>query len=100
MELIILELMLVLQLDHLVEEGSKIEFRIVDQGKGIDPEIRDSIFEPFVTSSSVIGRGMGLTIAKHSANCLGGTIDICDRDGGGIAAVVTLPLGTEEEPED
>ena len=72
-------------------------FRVLDRGKGIDDEIRDSVFEAFVSSSSVVGRGMGLTIARHSANCLGGTISLEDREGGGAQAVVTLPL-EEEEP--
>ena len=76
------------------------EFRILDRGKGIDPEIKDSIFEPFVTSSSIIGRGMGLTIARHSVSCLGGTIKVADREDGGVAAVVTLPLSADNEPDE
>jgi DNA-binding response OmpR family regulator len=77
-----------------------IELKVLDEGKGLDPEIKDAIFEPFVTSSSVIGRGMGLTIARHSAQCLGGSIEVEDREDGGVAAVVTLPLHEENESED
>ena len=83
------------------EDGEEsIELWVLDDGKGIDPELKDGIFEPFVTSSSVIGRGMGLTIARHSAQCLGGTIEVMDREEGGVAAVVTLPLQTENEPDE
>ena len=83
------------------EDGNPtIELWVLDDGRGIDAELKDSIFEPFVTSSSVIGRGMGLTIARHSAQCLGGTIEVMDRDEGGVAAVVTLPLDTDGEPEE
>jgi DNA-binding response OmpR family regulator len=90
-----------LQVNLLDKEGaSHIELKVLDNGKGIDPEIKDGIFEPFVTSSSVIGRGMGLTIARHSAQCLGGSIEVMDRDEGGVEAVVTLPLSTENEPEE
>ncbi len=74
--------------------------KVQDQGKGIDPEIKDSIFEPFVTSSSVIGRGMGLTFARHSVKCLGGLLTVNEREGGGIEAVVTLPLNPETELEE
>jgi CheY-like chemotaxis protein len=85
-----------LQIRKIEEEGKEmLEFLVLDRGRGIDPEIRDSIFEPFVTSSSTVGRGMGLTIARHSVNCLGGTIEVTDREGGGIAARVVLPV----EPE-
>jgi DNA-binding response OmpR family regulator len=92
---------IVLEIKLAEKEGTgQIELSVIDQGKGIDPEIKDGIFEPFVTSSSVIGRGMGLTIARHSAQCLGGTIEVKDRDGGGASAVVTLPLGSDNESED
>jgi DNA-binding response OmpR family regulator len=82
------------------EANGNVIFKVLDQGKGIDPGIKDSIFEPFVTASSVIGRGMGLTIARHSASCLGGTIEVDDREGGGTEAVVTLPIGSEPESTD
>jgi len=75
-----------------------LQISVMDKGKGIDPTIRDSIFEPFVTSSSTIGRGMGLTIARHSVKCLGGSIEISDRKGGGTKVTILLPL-TEEEPD-
>lgn len=73
-----------------------LELSVLDKGKGIDPDIRDSIFEPFVTSSSVIGRGMGLTIAQHSVKCLGGDIEVFDRKGGGTKVTIQLPLVEEE----
>ena len=89
-----------LQISKFSEDGTEqIEFLILDRGKGIDPEIREGIFEPFVTSSSTIGRGMGLTIARHSVNCLGGTITVEDRDGGGTVARVALPLEEESREE-
>lgn len=80
------------------ESEAGMQLRVLDRGKGIDEDIRDSIFEPFVSSSSVIGRGMGLTIARHSVTCLGGTIEVADRTNGGTQAVVTLPIQNEEPP--
>lgn len=73
-----------------------LQIAVLDKGKGIDPDIRDSIFEPFVTSSSVIGRGMGLTIARHSVKCLGGSINVADRKGGGTRVTLLLPLKESE----
>jgi len=82
------------------ENTDILELKVLDRGKGIDPELKDSVFEPFVTSSSVIGRGMGLTIARHSVNCLGGTIEVGDRKGGGTQVLVELPLAAEGEGEE
>jgi two-component system sensor histidine kinase/response regulator len=76
---------------------NKLIIAIMDRGKGIDPDIRDSIFEPFVTSSSVIGRGMGLTIARHSVECLEGTIEVGDREDRGTMVTILLPLTPDEE---
>lgn len=72
---------------------------VVDRGSGIDDTIRDSIFEPFVSSSSVIGRGMGLTIVRHGINCLGGTVQLRDGEDGGTVAEVRLPMDADEESE-
>lgn len=82
------------------EDEDFLILKVQDRGKGIDPEIKDSIFEPFVTSSSVIGRGMGLTFARHSVKCMGGLLTVNDREGGGTEAVVKLALNPETELED
>ncbi|MGC9450844.1 MAG: hybrid sensor histidine kinase/response regulator [Oceanipulchritudo sp.] len=88
------------RLEVSMEEGDgsgELVLEVLDRGRGIDPEIKDSVFEPFVTSSSTIGRGMGLTIAQHSVNCLGGIIDLSDREGGGTTATVRLPVETDSD---
>ena len=78
-----------------------VEFKVVDNGKGIDKTIQDSVFDPFVSSSSVVGRGMGLTIARHAINCLGGEIELLPRDSGGAEAVITLEIESPDpEPDE
>jgi two-component system sensor histidine kinase/response regulator len=76
------------------EEGRSKEMIITvrDYGKGLDPEIEESIFEPFVSSFSAIGRGMGLTIVRHSANCLGGSVKVTSAEDKGTLATFTVPL--------
>ncbi len=83
-----------------VAANNYLEITVMDRGKGIDPDIRDSVFEPFVTSSSVIGRGMGLTIARHSVTCLNGTIEALDREGGGTILKIRLPLDNPQPEAD
>jgi two-component system sensor histidine kinase/response regulator len=73
--------------------GEKIlEIRVDDQGGGIGEDIRDRMFEPFVSSKRTVGVGMGLTIARHSLRSLGGEVSLVPRAGGGASAVLVHPV--------
>jgi CheY-like chemotaxis protein len=74
------------------EEGRYVEIRIVDHGRGIDPEIRDKMFEPFVSTKNTVGVGMGLTVARHALRNLGGEVNLTDTPGGGATAVLVHPV--------
>ena len=83
----------------LVERSGKDQFlqvRIDDQGRGIDHEIRDRVFEPFVSTKQTVGVGMGLTIARHALRNLDGEVTLTDREGGGTSAILLHPL--EQKP--
>lgn len=69
-----------------------VEVRIEDRGSGISPKIRDTMFEPFVSSKETVGVGMGLTVARHALRNMGGEITVTDRPGGGSSAVLLHPL--------
>ena len=69
-----------------------IEVRIEDRGSGISQKIRDTMFEPFVSSKETVGVGMGLTVARHALRNMGGEITVTDRAGGGSSAVLLHPL--------
>ncbi|MEO6873484.1 MAG: ATP-binding protein, partial [Opitutaceae bacterium] len=73
-----------------------VEIRIDDHGRGMDPEIRDRVFEPFVSTKHTVGVGMGLTIARHSLRNLDGEVMLSDREGGGTSATLIHPL--EQKP--
>ena len=69
----------------------RIELVVADDGPGLDPEIRDSVFEPGTSSSGSTGLGLG--IARRVASSLGGEVQI-DAEVGvttGAAFVVSLP---------
>ncbi len=74
------------------EEGRLVEIRVVDHGHGIDPEIRDKMFEPFVSTKNTVGVGMGLTVARHALRNLGGEVSLVDTAGGGATAVLVHPV--------
>lgn len=77
----------------LSEEGSSmLNVLVIDNGKGIKPEIHDTIFEPFITTKTSVGRGMGLTIARHTIRNLGGDVIIDDNPDGGAIATITHPI--------
>ena len=50
-----------------------IEIRVSDNGPGIDPALRDHIFEPFV-SSKKNGQGLGLALVNKLVRDMGGRI--------------------------
>ena len=64
-------------------EGNQLVVEIVDDGRGIPPEIQPRIFEPFFTTKSVgSGTGLGLIISNRIvADRHGGEIEFESRPG-------------------
>ncbi len=77
------------------QEGTNVEFSVIDTGEGIPSEIRERIFEPFVTYGKARGTGLGLAIVKKIVDDHGATIQVYSETGKGSRFVVRLPL-TEE----
>ena len=73
-----------------------IKISVHDEGPGINPDERESIFEPFQRGESANrttkGAGLGLAICKHLVEAHGGTIWIEDHDGTGTTMAFTLPI--------
>ena len=67
------------------------ELRIIDQGPGIPPEVREHLFEPFFTTKHR-GTGLGLPTARRILQGHGGTIELDCPPAGGTVAVVRLPV--------
>ncbi|HEY0840540.1 MAG TPA: HAMP domain-containing sensor histidine kinase [Vulgatibacter sp.] len=72
-------------------EADSIALRVSDTGAGVDPEIRDRIFEPLVTAKSG-GVGLGLALCRSLAERHGGSIDLGPSVLGGATFVVRLPV--------
>ena len=72
-------------------EADRAILRVIDEGPGFDPSVRESAFDRFVTAdpSRAGGAGLGLAIAKGIVTAHGGGIAIEDGPGGRVA--VTLP---------
>jgi two-component system, sensor histidine kinase and response regulator len=79
--------------------GPFVEISVDDEGRGIDPEIRDHMFEPFTSTKHTVGVGMGLTIAQHALQSLGGEINLVARPAGGTSARIVHPIHGKLEEE-
>ena len=66
---------------------------IQDNGAGVPPEIKEDIFEPFVTSKAG-GSGLGLALVSKVVTDHGGVIE-CDSEPGWTAIRLRLPIWRE-----
>lgn len=67
-----------------------------DRGAGIPPHELANIFNPFFRGDRARGgqgAGLGLAIVKRIAAQHGGIVELLNREGGGLEARVSLPLG-------
>ncbi|MFP4156828.1 MAG: response regulator [Opitutales bacterium] len=69
-----------------------LEVKVIDAGQGLDPTIADTAFEPFITTKTAVGRGMGLTTARHTARNLEGEVSLSTNEDGGVTACLTHPV--------
>jgi signal transduction histidine kinase len=76
-------------------DGRRVVIEVRDSGPGVDPEIRDRIFEPFF-STKTSGSGLGLALVKKIAEDHGGGVALESGGREGTRAVLWLPA--EDEP--
>jgi signal transduction histidine kinase len=56
-----------------------VRLTIADTGTGIQPEVRNSLFEPFVSTKGDTGTGLGLWLSSQIVRKHGGTIQVKSR---------------------
>ncbi|MGI3778197.1 MAG: sensor histidine kinase [Janthinobacterium lividum] len=69
--------------------GGRLHVEVRDTGPGVDPALRDTLFEPFVTARPG-GTGLGLPIARELVDAMGGRLALLP-DGPGARFLVDLP---------
>lgn len=63
-------------------EGNSVVVRIIDNGAGISPDIRDRIFDPFFTTKPVgEGTGLGLDIVRRLVQRHNGQVELESKPG-------------------
>ncbi len=72
-----------------------IELRVSDNGSGIDPAMREHIFEPFVTTKKS-GQGLGLALVRKLVRDMNGRISHDRDEAAGLTHFrLHLPLASE-----
>jgi len=71
--------------------GQHVLLTVTDNGPGIDPDMRERLFEPFVTGKKR-GMGLGLVLCERIVERMDGSIEVADVPGGGVTAQIKLPL--------
>ena len=69
--------------------AADVEVSVRDNETGLSPEIKDTLFTPFVTTKTH-GLGIGLTITRTIVDAHRGTIDARNNPEGGATFTVTL----------
>lgn len=74
-------------------DQKRLEIAVEDTGKGIPKDQQERVFERFYKVDSFVqGIGLGLTVARRSAQLLGGTLTIDPTYSTGCRFVVSLPV--------
>ena len=69
--------------------GPSASIEVCDTGPGIPDDLRERVFEPFFTTKAR-GGGLGLPIARRTAELHGGTLELHYPPEGGTCATLTL----------
>ncbi|MFC4728437.1 HAMP domain-containing sensor histidine kinase [Coralloluteibacterium thermophilus] len=77
-------------------DESHVRIDVADRGPGIPADARARLVQPFQRlersrSRDTGGTGLGLAVARSTAQRHGGRLDLHDRAGGGLLARLTLP---------
>lgn len=75
-------------------EKDQVHIFVEDNGPGIQEEIRDNLFEPFVSTKET-GTGLGLTIIQRIMESHHGEIELVKSSDKGTTFRITLPLTSE-----
>jgi signal transduction histidine kinase len=74
-----------------------VELQLADTGPGVPEELREEIFNPFVTTKKT-GVGLGLSIVSKIIDGHHGTIRVENAPDGGAVFTILFPLDEAGEP--
>lgn len=79
-----------------------MEFVVQDTGPGIDPKLREKVFEPFIQGDQTLSRshggtGLGLSICRQLASMMHGTLELESDVGKGSKFIFRIPVPQVKE---
>jgi signal transduction histidine kinase len=77
----------------ITQKKKMVEIVFQDSGSGVPTEIRQSIFEPFISTKG--GTGLGLSVSYDIVTAHGGRLDLLDNSKPGACFKVMLPINNE-----
>ncbi|MDJ0809472.1 MAG: ATP-binding protein [Desulfobacterales bacterium] len=81
-----------------VHDEDRVFIAVHDNGRGINPEVADKLFDPFVTDNQGRGgTGLGLAVSYNLVQAHEGQITFDDSDQGGTVFTITLPVETKQK---
>jgi two-component system NtrC family sensor kinase len=72
-------------------DSDSVLLAVEDEGPGVSAELRDHLFQPFVSTKGKQGMGMGLYMARLIVELHQGQISCCNRPQGGARFQISLP---------
>ncbi|MBW1781827.1 MAG: PAS domain S-box protein [Deltaproteobacteria bacterium] len=74
--------------------GAYVSLTVADDGKGMDEETKNKMFEPFFTTH-FIGRGLGMAAVYGIVTNHGGSVTVDSKLGSGTTVRIYLPVARE-----
>jgi signal transduction histidine kinase len=75
----------------IVSTADSFEIRISDNGSGIPASIRNTLFDPFVSSGKSNGTGLGLAIVSKVVHDHGGVVTVDRTSEAGTVFLIKIP---------
>jgi len=72
--------------------AKSLEVEVLDDGRGVSPELLAQLGQPFKRGGDSSGYGLGLSICQRAARQSGGEVRFANRPSGGFVARLELPL--------
>jgi signal transduction histidine kinase len=71
---------------------TRCEIEVIDHGPGVRPDLRERLFEPFVSAAPEAGgTGLGLAISRELTRAMGGELELVRTGAEGATFKITLP---------
>jgi len=75
-----------------LEQGSVIRYEVVDNGMGMDENVKEKIFTSFFSTKGHRGTGLGLLVSRKLIEDHNGAIDVLSEVGQGTTFIVKVPF--------